>query len=116
MAGKKQFPTKKFIKEIPGTHGNITEIANRVGCCWNTAKDRITNYPTVKKAYDQECAGVTDKARHNVTKGIFRGDIGLSKWWLQVKDAEFTPSSKHVLSGEGEDGTININIVTSDGS
>ena len=100
MAGKEQFATRQFIKAIPGTHGNITEIANRVGCCWNTAKDYITNKPTVKKAYDQECASVTDKARANVTKGIFRGDIGLSKWWLQVKDPEFTPIERKDHTGD----------------
>ena len=102
MAGKNGFKTEQFINAIPGSHGNITEISKRVKCSWNTAKKYITEYVTVKEAYDEECMAVDDKARSNVTERIFRGDIGLSKWWLQVKSPEFTPRSAVELSGSIE--------------
>lgn len=108
MAGKNGFKTEVFIKAIPGTHGNITEIAKRVGCSWNTAKKYITEYATVAEAYEEECMAVDDKARSNVTERIFRGDIGLSKWWLQVKSPEFTPKSEIAHSGS-IDTTIKVN-------
>ena len=100
MAGKNGFRTEQFIKAIPGTHGNITEIAKRVRCSWNTAKKYITEYATVKEVYEEECMAVDDRARKNITEKIFRGDIHLSKWWLQVKSPEFTPSQKVEHSGE----------------
>jgi len=102
MAGKNGFRTEQFIKAIPGTHGNITEIANRVQCSWNTAKKYITEYVTVAEAYEEECMAVDDRARQNVTERIFRGDIGLSKWWLQVKSPEFTPKQQLEHSGSIE--------------
>ena len=102
MAGKNGFRTEQFIKAIPGTHGNITEIAKRVGCSWNTAKKYITEYITVKEVYEEECNAVDDKARSNITEKIFRGDIHLSKWWLQVKSPDFTPKSHVTHDGEIE--------------
>ena len=110
MAKKNGFTAAQFIKAIPGTGGIISEIADRVGCSWNTAKKYITEYSTIADAYSEECNRITDKARGNVKRAIDRGDLQTSKWWLQVKDPDFTPSQKVEHSGP-DSGPIQVRLV-----
>lgn len=113
MAGKNGYTAAQFIKAIPGTGGIISEIADRVGCSWITAKKYIYEFSTVQEAYQEECNRVTDKARGNVKRAIDRGDLQTSKWWLQVKDPEFTPTSKHEHTG-ADGGPIKLIEVVKD--
>ena len=99
MAGKNGYTAKQFIKAIPGTGGIISDIADRVGCTWHTAKKYIDEFPTVREAYEEESNRITDKAKGNVKRAIDRGDLQTSKWWLQVKDPEFTPVQRQEHSG-----------------
>jgi len=96
-----KYTAKKFVDAIPGSGGVITTIAARVGCTWHTAKSYIEDYKTVAEAYQAECHKITDKAKSNVIGAIITdGDIAVSKWWLQVKDADFTPKQKTEHSGK----------------
>ena len=113
MTKKNGYTAAQFIKAIPGTGGIISDIADRVGCSWNTAKKYITSYPTITDAYDEECNRITDKARGNVKRAIDRGDLQTSKWWLQVKDPEFTPRQQHEHSGP-DGGEIKILVEYAD--
>jgi len=94
------YKAQDFIDAIPGTGGNISQIADRVGCIWHTVRSAIEKYPTVKVAYEAECQKVTDKAKSNITKAIVGGDIPTSKWYLQMKDPEFMPKERHDFTGE----------------
>ena len=85
MANRDQFTTKMFIDNIPGTGGIIASIAKRVDCNWHTAKKYVTEYPTVKKVYDDECATIDDLAVSTVIKAIRDGDVATAKWWLGKK-------------------------------
>ena len=85
MANKNQFTTKQFIQAIPGTGGIIATIAKRIDCDWHTAKKYVTEYATVKRAYENECAGIDDLAVSTVIKAIRDGDVATAKWWLGKK-------------------------------
>ena len=86
-----------FIDVIPGTGGVITVIAERVGCAWHTAKKYITEYPTIKQAYNNEKHKVDDKAISNVYLAISKGDLETSKWWIRMKlGDEFHPTDKQI--------------------
>ena len=98
MADK--YTATQFIKAIKGTGGVISAIADAVGCKWHTAKRYITDYPTVHRAWEEERQRITDKARHNILKAIDKGDLMMSKWWLQVMDDEFVPRSKSEHTGK----------------
>ncbi len=89
MAGKNAYTAGQFIKAIKGSGGVISAIADAVGCDWHTARKYIDQYPTVKEAWENERQRITDRARHNIIKSIGDGDLQMSKWWLQVMDAEF---------------------------
>ena len=94
------YKVETFINAIPGTGGNITAIKDKIGCDWHTVKRAIEDHPTVARAYEQECHKVADKARYNVHKAIFEdGDLATSKWYLMVKDPEFTPKQESKHSG-----------------
>ena len=85
MGRRKLFLTQQFIDAIPNTGGIISSIAKKVGCDWKTASRYIANYPTVAKAYENECAGIDDLAVSTVIKSIRDGDVATAKWWLGKK-------------------------------
>ncbi len=79
------YKVQDFVKKIPGTGGIISTISERVGCDWHTAKKYITDYPTVKQAYEDECERVNDLAQSTVLKSIKDGNTADAKWWLARK-------------------------------
>jgi hypothetical protein len=93
------YTAKQFIDAIPKTGGVISDIAKKVGCSWHTAKKYIEEYTTVQEAYQAEKNRITDIARNNIIKAIERNDLQMSKWWLQVMDAEFIPKQETKHSG-----------------
>jgi predicted transcriptional regulator len=96
-----KFTTTQFIEAIPGTGGIVSAIASKVGCDWHTARKYIDEHTTVKQAWEDERSKITDKAKHNIIKSIQGGDLMMSKWWLQVMDAEFMPTQRAELTGPG---------------
>jgi len=95
-----------FIKVIPGTGGVISVIAERIGCAWHTAKKYVTEYPTVKQAYENEKHKVDDKAVSNIYLAIGNGDLETSKWWVRMKMGdEFHPTDKQLVEVNWDDDT-----------
>jgi len=98
------YKARRFIDAIPGTGGIISAIARNVGCKWHTAKAAIERYPSVRKAYDDECEDVTDVAESMLIRAIRRGDVGAAKWWLtrKGKDRGFVESHAVDVTTGGE--------------
>jgi len=84
-SGSGRYLAQDFVDAIPGSGGIITTIAKRVGCAWHTAKKYVDKYPTVKRAYDDECEKITDAAESTVIAAIMDGDLGAAKWYLTMK-------------------------------
>lgn len=100
MAGANQFTAQQFIEAIPGTGGIIVTIARRVGCDWHTAKKYIEQFPTIRQAYEDECASIDDMAETKVIQAIKDGDAGMAKWWLEKRRRDkFGPSIE--VTGKG---------------
>jgi hypothetical protein len=111
MAKPKQFKAQDFIDAIPGTGGIIVAIARKVGCNWHTAKRYIETYPTIKAAYDDECAAIDDLAVSTVLKAIKDGDVSTAKWWLAKKrksefgdSVDISGTVNHVIVVNWDDG------------
>ena len=84
-----RYTAQQFIDVMPGTAGIITTIAARVGCKWHTAKKYIGKFPTIKEAYDAECARVLDAAESVIIGGIVeKNDVQTAKWYLTMKGRE----------------------------
>ena len=115
MAGKNWFTAQQFIDAIPGTAGIISAIARKVGCQWNTAQRYINDYPTIKKAYDNECESALDMAETVILKSIKDGDTGDAKWYLSRKGKRRGFAERHELEHTGKDGdVIRVSIATDD--
>ncbi len=86
------YKASDFIDAIPGSGGIITTIARRVGCDWATAKKYITEYATVRQAYENEKQAELDFAERNILKAVHDGDIPTSRWYLSTvgKDRGYT--------------------------
>jgi hypothetical protein len=95
-----KYTAQQFIDAIPGTGGVVSAIADSVGCAWNTAKKYIDEYATVNQAWQNERNRITDRAEHNIVGAINRGDLAMSKWWLQVMRDEFVPKERREFAGE----------------
>ena len=94
--GKELYTAAQFIKAIAGSGANITTIAARVGCVWDTAKKYIVTHPTVQRAYEAEEQSILDVSESVVIINIkFAQQIQLAtrqpvdasdaKWWLSRK-------------------------------
>ncbi len=80
-----KFTAQVFIDAIPGTRGNVSEIARRVGCCWHIAKKYIDERPTVKQAYDDEVEASLDHTESKLNELIDSGNLGAIKFHLVMK-------------------------------
>ena len=106
--GSNQYKAQVFIEAIPGSGGIISTIAKRVGCSWHTAKKYITNYATVRRAYDDECEKVTDLAESVVFLALKSDNpqtaVTTAKWYLTMKarDRGYAPQSQVDVTSGGQ--------------
>lgn len=111
------YKAKTFIDAIPGTGGNISRIARKVGCSWWTVKRAIERYPTVYRAHRDEWEKISDKAEDNIVQVINSGGkdpetgakldpdparLSTSKWWLsRMRRDEYT-ERQEITGADGE--------------
>lgn len=113
MGANNHYKAQQFIDAIPGTGGIVTKIAARVGCSWHTARKYIDNYPTVLRAYTDECEELLDTAESVIIQKIDEDDEQMAKWYLTMKGADRGYATKQRIqhSGEGDDGEIEIRVL-----
>ncbi len=80
-----RYRAAQFIEAIKGTGGIISSIASRVGCSWHTAKRYVKLYPTVGRAYDDECEAILDLAEVKTIGLIKEGDAMMIRYYLSTK-------------------------------
>lgn len=103
-----QYSAQQFIEAIPKTGGIISTIAARVGCDWHTAKKYITNYPTIRQAYEDECERVTDLAETKLIEAMTGGDLIAIKFYLATKGKRRGYTERQEITG-ADGGPIVIN-------
>jgi len=109
--GNGHYTAAQFIEQIPGSGGIISTIAARVGCAWHTAKKYITNMPTVKQAYQDECAKVVDLAESVIIGSIKDKDVQTAKWFLAMKGQDRGYVQRQEHTGE-EGGPIVVKFIS----
>lgn len=77
-----RYTNAQFLEAIKGSSGIIQAVADRVGCAWKTARDRIDGSPTLRDAFQDEQERVNDMAELTVLKSIKDGNTQDAKWWL----------------------------------
>ena len=88
MANNNHYRAEQFINAIPGSGGIVSTVAKRIGCDWHTARKYIDKYPTIKRAYDDECEKVLDAAESVIVTDIVDSkDTQTAKWYLKMKGA-----------------------------
>lgn len=81
MADKKE--RKKYIyisksailDAIPGTFGLYTEIAKKLECSTRSINRAVKRYPILRQAIEDERLKLTDKAEHQLSEKVDKGDI-----------------------------------------
>ena len=111
--GVNQFTAQEFIEAIPGSGGIITTIAKRVGCDWHTAKKYVTEFATVRQAYDDECNHGGDALEAKAMEIAMQGDGPMLRFLLSTKwkDRGYT-ERQEVTGANGE--TLKIRLTWGD--
>jgi len=99
MADNKHWTEEQFIEAIKGSGGIITDIANKIGCSWYTAKKYIEDFPNIKRAYDDETESLLDLA-----ESVLRGNIELAKKQQQGEEPRIADAgdAKWLLARKGK--------------
>lgn len=124
--GAELYTAKQFIDAISGSGANITLIAERVGCSWNTAKKYIEEHPTVNAAYRAEEDAICDLAETVITTNIRLAakaqernriaDTGDARWWLAKKRRkEYGESLDLTTDGEKINVVLYLPLTNGDG-
>ena len=61
MAAPERYTAEQVISAIRETRGMLTITARRLGCAYNTVRNYIDNYPTVRAALEEAREGLGDK-------------------------------------------------------
>ena len=73
-----------ILKVIPGTFGNQSEIARRLGVKRETVAGYIDRFPEVKAAFEQERESAIDFAESRLMSGINSGDPESIRFFLRT--------------------------------
>lgn len=106
MAGANQYKADDFVRAIPGTGGIISAIAKKVGCDWHTAKKYITEHPTIKRIYDNECEGVLDLAEVKLIEQVRDGQSWAIKYMLSTKGKDRGYTERQEITGKDGDSVV----------
>ena len=79
------YKAQDFIDAIPGTGGIISAIAKKVGCAWHTVRKYIDTYPTINRAYQDECEKILDLAESKLIEAINERDGPMIRYYLSTK-------------------------------
>lgn len=113
------YKAQDFIDKIPGTGGVIDTLAKKVGCSWDTAKKYVTEYATVRTAWEAEKEAAIDLSErliyNNIRLAIAQQvatnepvDTGDAKWLLaRLRRGQYSEKFNHAIGGE-DGGPIEI--------
>jgi hypothetical protein len=107
------FTEDQVIEAIKGTCGIISNISEKMGCCWTTAKKYTEMSDRVRLAYSNECERVIDKAENKLQAAIDSGDMQMVKWYLATKGKRRGYVEKQEIDHSGN---INIAVIDTDDS
>ena len=98
-----RYTNAQFIKAIEDSGGIIAVVAQRVGCNWHTARDRIIKTPKLLAAFEHEQEVVNDFAEQTVLKSIKSGNTQDAKWWLaRIRKERFSERQEHTGADGGK--------------
>ncbi len=102
MGRRNQYNAKQFITAIPGTGGIISTIAKRVGCDWDTAKKYVTEYPSISRAYINECESILDMGETSLYQSVRDREAWAVKYLLSTKGKKRGYVERQEIKQEGE--------------
>lgn len=80
----KNYTQSEVKKAILGTGGIIMLIAKKLKCDWYSARKYIRMYPQALQELQDERERTKDVAEKNIIDALNKGDLQLSKWYLQT--------------------------------
>lgn len=72
----------KVLRAIQGTGGIISQVANKLGVEWHTAKKYIQKWASTRKAFKAEREKVLDLAESVIVENIQKKNVSDAKWIL----------------------------------
>ncbi len=90
---KKKFLCHNFTEQdvldaIEGSGGIIQQVAENLGCGWNTAKKHVRKHESTLELFNSERSQLTDNALRTIRRAINDDDVATAKWVLSKLDSE----------------------------
>ena len=86
---EKDYSTEDLLKAIDGSKGNMSTIAERLGCSWATARKYISFDSVARSHYEGETEKMLDTAERIIGDSLESVDskvrLETAKWLLAVK-------------------------------
>jgi len=101
----KKWTKTQMEMAIKGTGGVVGKIAKKLKTDYRTLKSYLEKHPEYKAIVITEQDRIVDVAEDNIIKTIEKGNVGNSKWFLQLVADRYKPSANI-----GGDMTITLRI------
>lgn len=87
---KKEYETLELLEAIEGSNGNMSTIAERLGCSWATARHYVGEDGVARERYKGEVEKMLDKAEQIILDSLDRTanpaeQLATAKWLLAAK-------------------------------
>lgn len=90
---KKGYETPELLAAIENSNGNMTVIAERLGCSWATARSYIGDNSTAREMFKGEVEKMLDKAERIINDSLDQTadhaeQLATAKWLLATKGGD----------------------------
>lgn len=112
MGRKKIIKEKELLQAIIGCRGNVSTVADRLQCCWDTADAAIKASPQALKLFTGEENRLLDKVESKAYKKAEDGDGVMIRFILATKGKKrgYTYEAEQANDDAEPDTEVNINV------
>ena len=105
------FTEQQILEAIKGSYGIISNIANKLGCEWHTAKRHIEAYPSCIEAIKAEEETGIDNAENKMYDLINSADPQMIRYFLSTKGKRRGYTEKQEIEMTGDKLPLKIEII-----
>lgn len=107
----KYYTEDQILEAIKDSYGIILNVAQKLGCCWHTAKAYIEKYESCIRALNDEEETGIDTAEKNMFDLIKSKDAQMIRYFLSTKGKKRGYSERHEIGFNKDDLPVKIEIV-----
>lgn len=96
----RRYGAAQILAKVPGTFGNMSVLAKRLGCGRNTLYEYCRRFPSIRAAMEEEREKLIDMAEGKLATLVNDGDFNAIRFVLERQGR---------ARGWGQEQTVNLN-------